>query len=69
MTTPRLVVAIALVVLPATIGVGAATPSATDASAAALAVNDTAPAPLGESISAAMQASVGQAAGAVETGM
>ncbi len=67
MTAPRLAVALALVVLAATVGVGAATPGATDASAARLAANDTAP--LGESISAVMQASAAQAAGAVETGM
>lgn len=74
MTPRRLALALVFVVVAASVGVGAATPSATDAGAVETAVmqpdgNATADVPLGHSISSVMQAGSAQAAGAVENGM
>lgn len=74
MTPRRLALALVFVVVAASVGVGAATPSATDAGAVGTAVtqpdgNVTADVPLGHSISSVMQAGSAQAAGAVENGM
>lgn len=62
MTAARAVLAMVLLVVAASIGVGATTPTATPA-------ETTAPEPMGEKVSAFMAASVAQADGSVENGM
>lgn len=59
----------ALVTVVATIGVGAATPGATDATAVGTPAAEANATPLGHSIASVMQASAAQAAGTVENGM
>ncbi|MDZ7700746.1 MAG: hypothetical protein U5J98_01045 [Halobacteriales archaeon] len=69
MNPRRLAVALVIVVVAASVGVGAATPGVTDASAVGTPAAATNTTPLGHSISSVMQSSTAQAAGAVENGM
>lgn len=74
MTPRRLALGLVFVVVAASVGVGAASPSATDAGAVQTAAtqpdgNVTSDVPLGQSLSSVMQAGSAQAAGTVENGM
>lgn len=69
MTAPRLAVAVVLLVIASTVGVGATTAATGSAAATQETSNATQVAPMGANISMFMQANAAQAQGTVENGM